>query len=141
MNLAKQSEDLKYVLAIEPKNSQAATINGNDVDGRGFRSASYLIATGLASGTPTAFSIAYKLQEKELSGDDYADVSGYSGTLAGASDAYEKAVLDVNLENRKRYTRMVAVLTFTGGSTPAIPLSCVAILGNPYEIPVTQGTP
>lgn len=141
MNFAKQSQDLKYVLAIEPKNSEAATINGNDIDCRGFRSASFILNTGIAEGTPVSWSIAYKLQEAEAVADGYEDVDGYSGTLAGASDTYEKAVLDVNLENRKRYVRLVAVLTFVGGSDPKLPLGCTAVLGNPYSIPVTQGTP
>jgi len=140
MNLAKQSEDLKYVTAIEPKNAVAGTINGNDVDTRGFRSASFVLGAGLASGDPVSFSIAWSLEEKEASGDAYAAcVPAIAGeAVAGASDAYEQGILDVQLEDRKRYVRIVAVVTITGGTEPAIPLSCLGVLGNPFVIPVTQ---
>lgn len=145
MDLKKQSETLKYVLAIEPKNSLAATVNGNEVDGRGFRSASFILNTGIADGDPVSWSIAYTVQEREGAADDWATAvdaagSNITGTLAGSSDAYEKVAIDVDLERQKRRMRIVAVLAFTGGTTPTLPFACMAVLGNPFITPVTQGT-
>lgn len=138
MNLKKQSEDLKYVTAIEPKNSEAATINGNAINKKGFRSASFCLVVGIPEGTPTDYTVAWKIQEKELSGDQFADVSGLTGEITGASEAYQAGIIDANLEDRKTYVRVVAVVTFTDGTTPKIPIACMAVLGNPYTTPVTQ---
>ena len=81
----------------------------------------------IASGTPDASTVAWKLQESVDDVDgDYTDALDNTGTLIGATlnvhtvaaDSYAR-IEGVAL-NRKRWLRIVLTPAFTGGSSPAI---------------------
>jgi hypothetical protein len=109
----------------------------------------------IASGTPDAATVAWKLQESVDDVDgDYADAKDNTGTVIGATlnvhtvavDSYAR-VEGIGLYNgasaapfggRKRWLRVVLTPTFTNGSTPAI-LTYAEIIGDPasgMQLPV-----
>ena len=121
-------QEIKTGLAIAPIDGTAATLTGAEIDAKGFESAVFTLMTGVASGAPTAQSITWKVQDCATSGGSFADVSvtakdgsttTYAGTeIVGDGSAAQDEELNVNLMHLKRYVKIVAVLSFTSGSTP-----------------------
>lgn len=109
----------------------------------------------IASGTPDAATVAWKLQESDDDVDgDYADAEDNTGTVIGATlnvhttaqDSYAR-VEGIGLYNgasaapfggRKRWLRIVFTPTFTNGTSPAI-LAHAEFIGAPgsgMQLPV-----
>lgn len=116
---------VKTECAIAPVSSVAATVDGLAIDMKGFRSCVFTGISGLETGTPTAYQIIWKVQES-TDGSTFSDITGKSVTETGdISAAYGDEEIDIELEldltsYSYRYLRLAAVITFTGGTTPAI---------------------
>jgi hypothetical protein len=114
------------------------------------------IRAEIASGTPDAATLAWKLQESVDDVDgDYTDAKDNTGTnIGGTIDAHDAAqdvyarVEGIGLYNtnlsaapfggRKRWLRLVLTPTFTNGTSPAI-LAYAEIIGAPasgMQLPV-----
>lgn len=123
-------------LGIAPVSSQAATVNGVAVDRSGFRSCKVHGLTGAATGTPTTISVAYKVQHSDTSGGTYADyVPTNGGSTFSITAASTGGSVDVDLSQAKKFVRVVAVVSFTGGTTPAVLLSAGVLLGGAEFLP------
>ena len=84
--------------------SGTTAANGSSVDCDGMEGPVVLaVLTGAATGTPTSFSIAAKLQESDDGSTGWADL----GKLRGI--------------RTKRYLRSVLTPAFVGGSSPTVP--------------------
>ena len=140
MSMSEQKNIGGYITTqkgTEPANQVAGTVNGAAIDRAALgmpQSATLVGACGAASGTPTAQSVDFKLQHSDASGSGYADLSGAAVTQMTADDQLE--YVDVDLSSAKRYIRVVEVVAFTGGSTPAIPTSSQVILGGAERLPL-----
>lgn len=127
-------ESVKVVAATSPIARTAGALNGTVIDRTGFLDAVVHLSVGAATGTPTAQGVSLKIQTGALlDGSDMADVDGEIIPSLTANNVGAK--LSLNLEPLKQYIRVVSTVTFTGGTTPAIPVAQTVILGNPSLIP------
>jgi len=117
----------------------SSAVNGDGYDTSvGIESLMVHIRAEIASGSPSASTVAWKLQESNDNGsaDAYADAKDNTGTVIGATlDVHTAAkvstarVEGIMLNNqassgaqggRKRWLRIVSTPAFTSGSSPAI---------------------
>ncbi|AVT83669.1 hypothetical protein RPYSC3_48090 [Rhodopseudomonas palustris] len=102
----------------------------------------------IASGSPSAAAVAWKLQESDSPSSGFADAKDNTGTVIGetlnvktaAKDSYAR-VEGFRL-NRKRYLKVVFTPAFTGGTGPAI-LAHAELIGVPTngaQYPVRTST-
>jgi len=128
-------ESVKLVKGIAPAAQVAGSVNGTVVDRFGFLDAVVHLGLGVVSGAPSAQGVTLKLQTGAVAdGSDMADVIG--ATIVALAVDNLQAELDIDLSGYKRYARVVVTTTFTGGTTPAIPVAVTVALGNATNIPV-----
>lgn len=131
----KLGESTKVVAGLNPVGLAAGSVNGLIIDRLGFDDAKVHLKVGAATGTPTAQGVSLKMQTGDASdGSDMADVA--NDTIAALTADNAEGSLNVDLSGYKRYLRVVATVTFTGGTTPAIPVSVAVALGGSNVIPV-----
>ncbi len=101
--------------------------------GEGFRydSGQFTVATGAATGSPTGISVAGKLQDSPDGSTNWNDVPGAAITPVIVENGTAKA--NVILRGCNPYLRAVVTPTLTGGSTPAIPVVGVLVVGGNSE--------
>lgn len=107
--------------------------NGSGVDISAYEGVGRFVlqAKNTAGTTP---GLACKLQHSEDDGDDdaYADVSG--GAFTAATDAaYTPSAISLNVNNLKKYVRVVKDIS--GTSTPKYFASCVLVALRKYPDP------
>jgi hypothetical protein len=133
----------------------SSAVNGDAYDTSiGIESLMIHVRAEIASGSPSAATVAWALQESLVSGSGYTAANDNTGTAIGgtlnvhttAQDAYAR-VEGIMLNNaatsgaqggRKRYLRIVLTPTFTSGSSPAI-LTYAEFIGSPgngLQLPV-----
>ena len=122
-----------------------SAVDGAVVDTLGYNSAMLSFESGAISGSPSATSIAVKLQEGNASdGSDMADAHDNTGTVIGGTVTAAGTELLARIEglgtNRKRYLRVVETTTFTGGSSPSVHVHANILLGNADSLPANTGT-
>lgn len=132
---------IKCVAGNVAENNSAGTRNGSAIDresGQGlFESCTLHVTAGAASGSPTAQTLDVKIQDSADGSTGWADYTQPDGTSAAIAQQTADAVdveLDVNLTGAKRYLRVVEVIAFTGGSSPAWGAGESVVLGgSPFE--------
>lgn len=98
--------------------SGSAAVNGDWVDCAALEGPVHgQFAVGTATGSPSAFSVACKLQEADTSGGSGSQDLATQTTLALTANKTNGFVQGIRT---KRYVRAVATPTFTGGSSPAV---------------------
>jgi hypothetical protein len=113
-------------VAIESLTGSSA-VNGDSIDtAKVFDADSIMVhvRTEIASGSPTAATVAWKLQES-ADNSTFADALDNTGTVIGASlttktvanDSYAR--VEGIMLNRKRYLRIVLTPAYTSGTSPA----------------------
>src|SRR6185369_3362165 len=106
---------MKYVQAIAPAVVDGATATAIAVDTLGFEYLALIISLGAADDALTAL----KVTESDVSGSGYTDVDdadfSSDSTLPTAGEDGLVFGAFINLQNRKRYIKLVA----TAGSTGA----------------------
>ncbi len=133
----------------------SSAVNGDAYDTSiGIESLMVHVRAEIASGSPSAATVAWALQESTVSGSGYVAAVDNTGTAIGgtlnvhtvAVDSYAR-VEGIMLNNaatsgaqggRKRYLRIVLTPTFTAGSSPAI-LAYAEFIGSPgngLQLPV-----
>jgi len=129
---------IKTVPGVAPASNQAGTVNGSAIDRINFDSIVLFGQTGPVSGSPTSFSIIYKVQHCDASGGTYTDyIPPNASTVAQIvlDAASQSKELTVNIRGAKQFIRIVQVAAFTGGSTPAALASSAVTLGGAYKLP------
>lgn len=124
----------------------SSAVNGDSIDTAiTFDADSIMIhvRTEIASGSPTAATVAWALQESS-DNSTFAAANDNTGTAIGgtlttktvANDAYAR--VEGVMVNRKRYLRIVLTPTYTGGTSPAT-LAYAEYIGAPGNGQVNQG--
>ncbi|RJS14620.1 hypothetical protein DRW03_34655 [Corallococcus sp. H22C18031201] len=133
------STDAGVLVGIRPGTVPAAVAagirNSVAVDRLGFDSCVLTASTGAASGTPTALSLAAKLQESADGQGGWTDLPGAAVEPLAAPNAVAR--VNVRLPTAKRYVRVVETVALTGGSSPTLGVSSLIVLCGPDEIPAT----
>lgn len=125
---------IKKVAAINPLAAQAAgAANGAAIDRLGYMSMSFIGQCGAATGTPSAQSVTFKLQESADGSTGWADIADADADALTADNGVAR--IDLNLQARKRYIRAVATVAFTAGTSPTISVAGVAVLGGADALP------
>jgi hypothetical protein len=89
---------------------------------------------GATTGSPSATTYDCKLQDSADGSTGWADISGASITQKTTTTA-ALVQKDVDLTGAKRYVRVVEVIAFTGGTSPATPAAVDVILGGFDRVP------
>lgn len=126
------TQGLKFVQAIAPVAIDGATATAIAVDTLGFDELALILSQGVMDDALTAL----KVTECETSGGSYTDVDGADfatdATLPDAGDDGKINGVFINLQNRKRFIKVVA----TSGSTGAgVVLSILALLARAEQQP------
>lgn len=116
----------------------AGDANGLVIDRVNFLSGVYGLAVGVASGTPTSFTVSAKLQTGDLAnGSDMADfIPCQQATVVTSADLIADSTFNwtnADLIGTKKYIRVVVTVVFVGGTTPAIPVNAFIALGDPED--------
>lgn len=124
-----------------PLANSAGSRNGTAMEIGGTRSIVLSVNVGATSGTPTSFTIIYKLQDS-LDNSTFADATDVEGngvtlTITAASAAYEK---DVDLSRACRaaatHVRWVETVAFVGGTSPTVLSGATIIKGPGQSLPI-----
>src|ERR1051326_8715298 len=123
---------MKYVQAIAPAVVDGATATAIAVDTLGFEYLALIISLGVADDALTAL----KVTECETSSGVYADVDdadfSSDSTLPTASEDGLLFGAFINLQNRKRYIKVVAIAGSTGAGAA---IAALAILSEAKIVP------
>ena len=131
--------------SIAPQSDAGGSaVNGGVIDTLGYNTAMLVFESGAISGSPSATSIAVKLQEGALAdGSDMADAKDNTATNIGGTVTAANTVLLARIEglgtNRKRYLRVVETTTFTSGTSPAVLVHGNILLGRGSPKPSNTG--
>jgi len=130
---------IKPAISVRSQSASAGTVNGSSVDTKGYNSAMVNCDVGAASGAPTTQSVTFKVQESS-DGSTWTDVSGATTSAITADNKSAQIRVEGLGTSRSRYLRVVATVSFTGGTSPAIPISSAILLGRAYKEPVGNST-
>lgn len=137
-------DNISVINSIPQTNdSGGSAVNGAAVDTKGYNSAMAHFRNEAASGSPSASSIVWKLQESNSSGSGFGDALDNTGTVIGGTlDGTQINDVFARIEglgtNRKRYLRVVETITFTGGTSPKNLVVGEIVLGRAFTKPVTS---
>jgi hypothetical protein len=111
----------------------AGTSYTSFIDRKSFLSAVIALATGEASGSPTAQSVKITVQSaNDSSGtgkEDLTDINGDKIEIELTDDSLS-SFADVDLTGAKAFLGCKVVVALTAGTTPAIPVNIFAVLGD-----------
>lgn len=128
--------DVKRVIAPVSVADNTAAV-GQVIDGRGFDSVTYLIATGSIADADATFAVL--LEESDASGSGFAAVADADliGTevLAGFQFDDDNECRKLGYKGAKRYTRLT--ITPANNASAAL-IAAVAVLGNPSIAPTAN---
>ena len=137
-------EAIKMFTGLRPQSiSGSSAVNGLAVDTFGFNSGVVTVGVGAATGTPTSYTVAGKVQESADGSTNWADVPN---TLPNQlfTIAADNTSAQIQIEglgtSRKRYLRVVVTPAFTGGTSPTVPITSVFGLGRAFKKPVSNST-
>ena len=132
MKIPKLSDLIKAIVGLPAKASSSSGTEdlGSAIDlvsQPEFRSGLIVCNTGAATGSPSSFSIVYRLLECATSGGTYTAVTGATVTV----DAAGVAEIPFDPKGRLRYLKVGRTVTITGGSSPTVPNGATVLLGDP----------
>ncbi|QSQ10763.1 hypothetical protein [Myxococcus landrumensis] len=131
------STDAGVLVGIRPGTVPAAvgagTRSSAAVDRLGFDSCVLAATTGATTGTPSAMSLAAKLQESTDGQNGWTDLPGAAVEPLTAPNGVAR--VNVRLSTARRYVRVVETVTLTSGTSPTLGASSLLVLCGPDEIP------
>jgi hypothetical protein len=125
----------------------SSAVNGDSIDTAVTFDADSImvhVRTEIASGSPSAATVAWALQESADGSTNWTAANDNTGTAIGATlttktvaqDSYAR--VEGIMVNRKRYLRIVLTPTYTSGTSPAT-LAYAEFIGAPGNSQVNQG--
>jgi hypothetical protein len=124
LNQSGPGPEVKNQLGTVPAASSAGTVNGTGIDRRGFNFLILEAQTGVATGTPTSFTMDVKLQHSDVVGSGYADFQPGGVAIAGAvaqiTAVSSRKRKQIDLRGAKAFVRVVNVIAFVGGTSPTL---------------------
>ena len=136
MPLRDLKSNIKTAVSVRPQAQAAGTVNGVTVDTKGYHSASAVLETGAATGSPTSYTLDVKVQES-ADNSTWSDVTGLTFTQITADDQSQTIAIANIGTARSRYLRLVSVAAFVGGTSPTVPVSAVIQLDQADQAPVS----
>lgn len=129
---------IKGMRGLVRNETGGAEQDGQIIDRRNYESLSLLLGTGVDTGGATNIQIQYRITQSDAS-----DMTGETDLVAltqwlngnSAAVASKELEVSVDLSGAKRYIRASQTVTFTGGTTPAIPLALMVALGGAKVLP------
>ncbi len=128
--------------SVAPQSISGSTaVDGSSVSTEGYASAELYAYGAAASGSPSAATLAVKLQESSDNStwtdalDNTGTVIGFTLTVTSAKAENAARIEGLNL-NRKTYLRAVVTPAFTGGTSPASEAYAQILLGAALQKPV-----
>jgi hypothetical protein len=124
--------------AFSATTSTAVTGAAIQIVGPGYqyKSGQLALYLGTVTGAPSALSVVAKIQHSADGSTNWTDFTDPYGvgsvTNAAASTEVNQNVV---LQGAQAYIRLVVTPSFTGGTTPAIPLAGAIVLGGTSEYP------
>jgi len=127
-------------VGIDPQLAGAGALTGTAIQrvgsGYTYDSAVLVARCGIETGSPTALTLDFKLQDSADGATGWADVTGAAIAQQALQCPNSRVVTaGVNLAGAKAYVRGVATVAFTGGSSPTLPVAFEIILGGGSELP------
>ena len=122
----------------------AAPVNGTGIDRTGHMSCVLIGQGGAATGSPTAQTADFKIQDSDTVGGAYVDYVPEQGGQVGAAAlaATPQAIADdfivtasINLRGAKAFIRVVTTVVLTAGTSPEWPVSAALLLGPKDDMP------
>jgi hypothetical protein len=126
---------VKNIQAIDPIAASAAQTSAA-IDTKGFNTGAVVIINGVATGTPTSYTVDAKVQHCDTSSGSYADVSGAAITQIIADSRIATIRLSGFGTSLKRYIKIVVTPALTGGSSPKALVGATVQLGRAEREPV-----
>jgi hypothetical protein len=116
--------------------SGGAARNGTGIDRQGHHSAVLVCTSGAATGTPTSFTFAAKIQDSD-DNSVFADFNDGGGVVAIANIVAVNSIARkrFSLMRARRFIRVVETVTFVGGTTPTLAVQETVTLGGSSEQP------
>jgi hypothetical protein len=121
-------------------NAATAAVHGTAVQlegvGYAYKSAQFGLYLGAATGTPSTISVVAQIEQSadgSTNWTSYNDLPG-NGTLT-LTAASTQATMNVILQGAQQYVRITVTPSFTGGSSPAIPVIATLVIGGTSEHP------
>lgn len=125
---------------LQVASQAAATVNGSAIDNTSSPQAEdgLLVALlNVATGSPTATSVAIKLQDAAAGDTDWTDVTGVTGSTAvNPPSGGTKIEIPFSPNACRPKRRWVTVVSFTAGTTPALPITVFEILAQAKKVPI-----
>lgn len=128
-------EAVKNIQAIDPIAVSAAQTSAA-IDTKGFNSGAVVIVNGVATGTPTSYTVDAKVQHCDTSGGSYTDVTGAAITQITADSKIATIRLMGFGTSLKRFIKVVVTPALSGGSSPKALISAAVQLGRANKEPV-----
>jgi len=126
--------------------SGSSAVTGAYFDTKGFSTAMLRANAQAASGSPTTAAIAFTVTECATSGGTYTAANDNTGTQIGGTATVTSAAADVlaRIEGlglqRKRFLKVVATPSFTGGTSPATLVFAEIIAARGFNQPTQTAT-
>jgi hypothetical protein len=122
------------VTSVAPQSSTAQTINGSSIDREARNMPLSMVlhtVVGADSGSPSALSVQSTLQHSPDNSTwvNYQPDGANDATAPALTAVSTENELDIDLTMANRYIRIKTVVGFTGGTSPAIEVAALAILG------------
>ena len=126
---------VKNIRAIDPIAASAAQTSAT-IDTKGFNSGGVVVVNGVATGSPSSYTIDAKVQHCDTSGGSYTDVAGASITQIIADSNIATIRLSGFGTSLKRYIKIIVTPALTGGSSPKALIGATVQLGRAEREPV-----
>ena len=91
-----------------------------------------VLNVGAASGSPDATSVSMKIQDSD-DNSHWADAVDESGNAIATKPVGASTVTSISFSRSRlrRYILVMVTVAFTGGTTPAVPVSATLVFGSP----------
>lgn len=124
-------DNTKASIGVAPQAASGTTaIEGAAVDTLVHKTLKAVCQVGATSGTPTSFTITFKVQQSADGSTGWVDVTGASKVISAVGTLAEIRATDYAGVDTLRYLRLVATPAFVGGSSPTAMVSGVFDAGN-----------
>lgn len=129
-NLAKTL--VTVFMAVRPTSlSASGSTNGRSLDRQGYDSATIVGSVGAISGSPSASSVTFQLQDSA----DGTSFDNFGDSVAVTAANTDSAELEVSLSGARQFVRVTATAALTGGSSPTALVAASITLGGSTNIP------
>lgn len=133
-------EKTTFNKVLQVASQAAATVNGSAIDNTSSPQAEDGLLVAFleqATGSPTATSVAIKLQDAAAGATDWTDVTGVTGSVAvNPPSGGSKIEIPFSPAACRPKRRWVTTVSFTSGTSPALPITVFEVLAQAKKVPI-----